>query len=309
MLRTAIAVTVGLVFLAALARADEKKLAPPDENKPDKPRKEKPGSQDEERGRQVMGTIKKVDAEKGMLTVTTEQGGKAKDVTFKITDKTKLRNAGGTDLKGGLKSDRLKAGTRVTVYSNEGAVLAVELATGRSPIEELGKFEQASGIVKNVDAEKGMLTVAVRRGNQTKDEEFQVGDKTHFLGRDGKQLKGGLKEQALKPGTQVTVFVEGGTARAVQIGGRSSPIETAGQFEQAMGTITKVNTGKHLLTVDVRRGRRMGKVDFKITDKTRFLGADGKPLKEGLKADSVKEGSQVIVFARDGVAEAVRVGR
>jgi hypothetical protein len=307
MLRTAIALTVGLVFLAAVARADEKKLAPADDNKP---RKEKPGSQDEERGRQVMGTVTKDDADKHTLTVTTEQGGKPKDVEFKITDKTKLRTAGGEDLKHGLKSDHLKKGTRVTVYSNDEGVMAVVLTTGRSPIEELGKFEQASGVVKSFDTDKGTLTVQVRHGAQAKEEEFKVSDKTHLLGADGKAIKGGLREHALKEGTQVSVFVENGKAVAVQIGGgHSSPIQGAGQYDRAMGVIKKVNAEKHLLTVDVRQGRRMGKVDFKITDKTKFLGAGGKPIKEGLKADSVKEGTMVIVHARDGVAEAVQVGR
>jgi transcription antitermination factor NusG len=231
-------------------------------------------------------------------------------VEFKITDKTKLRTAGGAELKHGLKSDQLKKGTRVTVYSNDDGVMAVELATGRSPIENLGKFEQASGVVKSVDADKGTLTVAVRQGAQARDEEFKVSDKTHLLGADGKAIKGGLKEHPLKRGTQVSVFVEDGKAVAVQIGGgHSSPIETAGQFDQAMGVIKKVNTEKNVLTVDVRQGRRMGKVDFKITDKTKFLGAGGKPIKDGLKADSVKEGTVVIVHARDGVAEAVQVGR
>lgn len=61
---------------------------------------------------EVKGKIKKVDAEKNVVTVTTEDG---KDVEFMVSDTTKLLNGKGADIKQGLKAKGFKEGANVTI--------------------------------------------------------------------------------------------------------------------------------------------------------------------------------------------------
>jgi hypothetical protein len=68
------------------------------------------------------------------------------------------------------------------------------------------------GIIKKVDADKGILVVTVK-GKEAKDADVEIliGDKTKFvaLGRDGKKEftgKAGLKADAFKPGSKVHIF-------------------------------------------------------------------------------------------------------
>jgi hypothetical protein len=63
------------------------------------------------RAEDVQGKVKKVDADKGVLTVTID----GKDREFRITDDTKMVDAEGKDLKNRLKSKRLEVGQEVTV--------------------------------------------------------------------------------------------------------------------------------------------------------------------------------------------------
>src|SRR5947209_7583717 len=61
---------------------------------------------------EVRGKIKKVDADKGTLTLTVD----GKDQEVKLPDDTKLLGPSGADLKDGLQSTRLTEGAEVTVF-------------------------------------------------------------------------------------------------------------------------------------------------------------------------------------------------
>jgi hypothetical protein len=61
--------------------------------------------------KEAKGTIKKVDADKGTITVTVD----GKDQDFMIGADAKIVDAAGADLKDRLKAADLKAGAKVTV--------------------------------------------------------------------------------------------------------------------------------------------------------------------------------------------------
>ena len=84
----------------------------------------------------VTGKIKKIDAEKSVITVTTGKKGMTEDKEYKISDDVKFTFVDGDDkkemaAKEALKSDHLKEGANVKLTLNDkGDVAAVEV-TGK----------------------------------------------------------------------------------------------------------------------------------------------------------------------------------
>src|SRR5262245_47398637 len=85
----------------------------------------------------VAGTVKKVDAAAGTITVAVKKKQETVDKEFKIEDTAKVVVFSGSDkkelsAKDGLKSDQLKEGTRVRILTDQ-AGKVTELQTGDLP--------------------------------------------------------------------------------------------------------------------------------------------------------------------------------
>jgi hypothetical protein len=82
------------------------------------------GQKQKKKGGSVTGTIKKIDATEGTLTVTVKAKKVVSDQKFKVTADTKIVVGTDTEKKelvgiSGLKSDQLKEGAVVTVTPDE----------------------------------------------------------------------------------------------------------------------------------------------------------------------------------------------
>jgi transcription antitermination factor NusG len=278
MLRTCVAATVALLLLVGVTVAEKEKA----------------------KSAQVKGKIKKVDADKGVLTVTVGKGDSTKDVDFKITDDTKLIGTNRKPLEDGLKDKSLKAGTDVTVFTDdEGKVKGVQVGGTEKfetkPPKALPRF----GKIKKVDPDKGVLTVTIGVGDQAKDVEYKISDTTRIMaGAQPKELKDGLKNKLVKAGTIVTIFAdEDGKVEGILIAGGKDPGPGPMKFAPTLGKIKRVDADKGVLTVTVGKGDSTKDMEFKISDNTKIMGANGKELKGGLKSDQLKAGEAVTIFS------------
>lgn len=167
------------------------------------------------------GTLKKLDAEMGTITVKPKTGDN-KD--FTITDTTRFVVYQGNDKrewtgKKGLTDPAIKEGRYVVVQSDsEGKVTLVRV--GSAP----KKDHEFEGTLKKVDAEASTLTVAFKIKKETLTKDFTIADTTRMIvtdGMDTKELKGkeGLTDEALKAGAKVTVYTDDkGKVLRVKIG-------------------------------------------------------------------------------------------
>jgi len=82
---------------------------------------------------------------------------------------------------------------------------------------------KAQGVLKKVDAEKGVIVV--QAGGQ--DRTLKVAKDAKILDKDGKDLADGIKAKELKEGVAVAITVEKGanelTLKAIQVGGKAPP--------------------------------------------------------------------------------------
>jgi len=80
------------------------------------------------------------------------------------------------------------------------AVVAVTLLAGGVQAET-----RVKGIIKSVDADKGLVTVTIKK----KDQEFKVTDDTKLTAApEGKRIKERLKSPLFKAGTEVAVTTD-----------------------------------------------------------------------------------------------------
>jgi transcription antitermination factor NusG len=246
----------------------------------------------------AIGKIKKVDADKGILTVTVGTGDQAKDVDYKITDDTRIMSAKTTPIKGGLKSEEIKVGGPVTIFvDGDGNVKAVLLAHQGPGATTVGKLHETRGRIKKVDADKGTLTVTVGTGGQTKDVEFKLNPATMIGAGSKGELPGGLKNKLVKTGADVVVYAdEDGKVLGVQLIGLKGG-ESPGSVLEVKGTIKKVDAEKRVLTVSVGSGDEAKDKEFKISETAAIYGADRKQLTGGLKNEQFKAGTEVTLFA------------
>jgi hypothetical protein len=64
---------------------------------------------------EIKGTLKSVDSDKGIVTVTVD----GKDTEYKVGEGAKVLNPAGKEAKNGLKNPNLKAGTEVTLTTDK----------------------------------------------------------------------------------------------------------------------------------------------------------------------------------------------
>jgi hypothetical protein len=191
---------------------------------------------------------------------------------------------------------------------------AVALCAAVGGAADKAKKENAvAGVIKNVDAASGALTVTVKTKKETKDTDFAIADAVKvviFVGKDRKELAGkeGLKNDEVKVGAKVKVISDADSkVTEVQIG--TPPHNTT-----AKGKIKKVDAVAGLLTVIVKKKKQETDTDFRVEDATKvviFTGDQKKELagKDGLKSEEFKEGSDVaVVTSPDGKIMEVRLG-
>jgi hypothetical protein len=194
----------------------------------------------------IEATLKKVDAEKGTLTVTTANG---RDHTFTVTDDTTIVGPRGGVVRRRLSDPRFHPGLEVTVVASGTTAKEVHLGYDRKDAAETpaptktepaakGKPGQAPepaatpskrapaakadeeddedefpGKIKSADPARRMLVITLLNGK----------DRSFLLARDVKiTVKGaastrGLEDPALKPNIPVTVVTEPGGRKVKEV--------------------------------------------------------------------------------------------
>jgi len=156
------------------------------------------------------GVVKKIDADKGVVTLTVKVKKETVDKEFKIDDATKFSVVVDDEKKSlpskdALKNEALKEGATVVVAADaDGKVTGFQIGVVKNP--------GINGVLKKVDADKGVLTVTVKQKKEMVDKDFTISDATKIVvgGKDKKELLGkdGLKGDALKEGANVTVVAD-----------------------------------------------------------------------------------------------------
>jgi hypothetical protein len=175
-------------------------------------------AQGEKNDREVHGTLQKVDAGAGTLTVKPDKETAEKE--FTLTNSTKVVVFEGDDKrqwtgKKALKDEAVKAGRRVAVVSDaDGKVTQVRVGVPRV---------WAQGTLKKVDPEAGTLTVTVKGKKESTDKNFTLAKSAKVVildGKDRKELSAaeGLKDEAVKEGAEVAVATEGGKVVRLRVG-------------------------------------------------------------------------------------------
>ena len=141
---------------------------------------------------QERGKIKKVDADKGTVTITVD----GKDQDFVVSGDTKFMGKNGP-LEDGLKNAAFKEGTEVMFkYETDGDKKVLRgIRVGGTGDKPGGDFSR--GKIKKIDLDK--MTVTITSGG--KDLDFTITDDTQVIGVKGDSLKEKLKE--FKEGTDV----------------------------------------------------------------------------------------------------------
>lgn len=104
------------------------------------------------------------------------------------------------------------------------AVFAVSNVDAAAKADKKKGGKAVTGTVKKIDAEKGVITVAVKMKKETVDKEFKLGDDSKVVvvdGDDKKEMtaKDGLKAEQLKEGATVSVVAdEDGKVSTLTIG-------------------------------------------------------------------------------------------
>lgn len=166
----------------------------------EKVRKEKARSKEgqarRERTPQAYGQVKSIDVEGGKIVVAVRKRGEKEpaQVTYKITDQTKVRISGEEKTLADLAEGKNIIVSYKAAGEEGGDAVALSI-TVRMP--------QAFGTVKSVDAAGGKIVVTVRqgRGGETTEKTFLVGDDTKVrIGGEDKTLAD------LAAGARVTIF-------------------------------------------------------------------------------------------------------
>jgi Cu/Ag efflux protein CusF len=142
------------------------------------------------------GKIKKVDPDKGVLTVVSE----GKELELHVTDQTKVWGPDMQELSDRLRDRRFREGASVqfkTARKDGKNVLFGLKLGGQGRPERPGRSDRAR--IKKVDAGRMTITLTI----DGKDQEFTVSDDTRILNVPGQNVKEQLGSKELKEGAEV----------------------------------------------------------------------------------------------------------
>jgi hypothetical protein len=137
------------------------------------------------------GVIKKLDADKGVVTITVN----GKDVDYKVVERTLLKDGEGQDVKDRLKDKRFRQGAPVMFLVHDAGDNVLRGLRLGGPGGAAPDIRRAK--VKKIDLD-GMVTTLTVDG---KDREFALSEDTRVVGGKGESLKERLS--GFKPGTDV----------------------------------------------------------------------------------------------------------
>jgi hypothetical protein len=282
------------------------------------------------------GKVKKVDADKGTLTVTVTEKGKDKDVELKVGRSTRFMAFGAkggppvtVEGKAGLKSKALKKGAEVRfMVDDEGNARMV--ITGQVPsfpgagaggrpgpgggVRPLPpSFVQGGGSygkVKNIDAEKGVLTLTVQEKGEAKDRKLKVSKNTRFI-VGGKVVTGTDGLKSLKKGQTIGFQADKEDhLKMVMMMFARQPFGGPSPYGE-MGRLKKVDDEKGVLvvtvgkeTVELKIGKGTKVICYSASGPKTFEGKD--TIKKAKK--HLKTGKGVRFFkAKDGTVKQVSI--
>ncbi len=142
------------------------------------------------------GVIKKVDADKGAVTITVD----GKDVDYKVVERTRLMDGDNKEITDRLKDKRLRKGAAVMFLvqdTKENVLRGMRLAADRSGGPGAGPGDIRRAKVKKIDLDGKVITLTV----DGKDHDYVLTDETRVIGVRGDTLKERLG--SFKAGTDV----------------------------------------------------------------------------------------------------------
>jgi Cu/Ag efflux protein CusF len=151
------------------------------------------------------------------------------------------------------------------------------------------------GKIKKVDTANSTITITT----DGKDQEFVVGEKTRIVGSGNRESTTGIRDEELKEGTRVMFKAVQKGGKHVLVGlllgaGTDQPKGPGRDIRR--GKIKKLDLDRKVLTLTIDGKDR----EFRLTESTQVLSAQGKEFKERFKG--IKEGIDVFfkVARRDG---------
>jgi hypothetical protein len=190
----------------------------------------------------VKGKVAKVDAEKGSLTITKQDGT---EQTFTVTKETTIVGPRNGAVPKGLKDPRFHEGFAVTIVATDDNAKEIHLGSARlpqavrmrrtgagfrgslgvapaekSPATE-SEAKDIAGTIKSLNAQKHLLVVTLTDGTERS---FMV-PKTAKVSVGDTVSENGLADSHLKTGMSVTIVVDGRTVKEVKA---TAPSKKAG---------------------------------------------------------------------------------
>jgi Cu/Ag efflux protein CusF len=142
------------------------------------------------------GTIKKIDADKGIVTITVD----GKDIDYKVVERTILRDGENKEITDRLKDKRLRKGTAVMFLvdnTKENVLRGMRLGGGQPGKPGGGPGDIRRAKIKKIDLDAMVMTLTV----DGKDQDFILTEKTTVLDSKGETLKERLS--GFKAGSEV----------------------------------------------------------------------------------------------------------
>jgi hypothetical protein len=193
------------------------------------------------------GTIKKIDAGKGVLTITV----KGEDKDFLVTPDTKLMKGPGQQISDGLKDQSLKPGAAVrfkAVEQDRRQVLLGLMLLGKETGQPGGKPGGISrGVIKQIDVKEEKITVTIT--SEGKDRNFLLTESTLILDFPKKPIREVLKNKAFMPGAKVMFKAVSRDGQEVLIGLKLGEAPGQGPLEKvdtsSFKPLPELGTGKY----------------------------------------------------------------
>ena len=192
------------------------------------------------------GTIKKVDAGKGVLTITV----KGEDKDYLVTPETKIMTGPGQEISDGLKNKSFRPGAPVMFKAVEKdrrmVLLGLRVADGLG-----GKPAGISkGVIKQIDVTNEKITVTITV--EGKDKDFLLTDSTQIFDLPKKPIRELLKNKAFVPGAKVMFKAVSRDGQEVLIGLKFGDAPDRGKL------LDKVDTSKLKPLPDLGTGKYHG---------------------------------------------------